>query len=165
MCLNPFKNEKAFPLPPSPFQPKPAQLSFSPSSFLFFSAARFPHAPAHLAAQPAPRFPFLFSHRRMGPARRMLRLPRVVPRKDSPRVRFRAAVFPGPARPGATPAPIKATPRPPGTLNPQPSLRPRKTLDAAAAIVELRPSSNSAAAPPFRHISAVFKPSRSSAPR
>ena len=139
---------------------------FHPAAQKPFPAAHFPCAgPFSLPAQPVslPFPPSLTDA--WGPSVGSFSYP--VHEPDS-RVRTPRAARPDsawPARQGPAPAYKSSTPRPPGNPKPQSSLRPRKTLDAAAAIVELRPSSNSAATPPFRHASAVFEPSRSSAPR
>ena len=94
------------------FQPKPAQPSFSSS----LPAAQKPFPQPVFRRRPVSFFPrgparsgllFLFSHRRVGPARRMLRLPRVVSRRDSPpEFDFRAAVLPWARTPRPRSAPI-----------------------------------------------------------
>ena len=80
-----------FPVPFSA-QTDPTSFSPSPSSFLFFPTTRFPHAPAHLTAQPAPAF--------LSPSLSDAGDPPVIPElgtaRDSPRVR-------------APPAPLKAS--------------------------------------------------------
>ena len=53
MCLNPFKNGKAFPLPPSSFQPSWPISPFSLSLFLLFTRPKSPLPLAQFPAQTA----------------------------------------------------------------------------------------------------------------